>query len=415
TEVDKRLATRTGGTSWCGKAAIANAHVAYAKFLDMIKSARWKALEKRGARPQRLLWASTGTKNPAYSDTMYVDNLIGPQTINTLPPATLNQFEDHGVVQRTLPSVGLEARKILEGISSVGVDLADVARFLEDDGIKKFTQSFEALLGVIVQKRKALAAKVTPRASAQLRAFDVKIAQRLDLLDARQMTKKIWSRDPSVWSEDRKTPEIRDRLGWLAVVETMLPQVDQINGFADDVRQHFDRVVLCGMGGSSLAPEVLWRTFGKREGYPSLLVLDTTDPRSVAEVERSGDLTRTLFVIASKSGTTQESDSLFRYFFEKSGRKGEQFIAITDPGTPLVDLANKYRFRKGFRNPPDIGGRYSALSYFGLVPAALIGVDIGKLLHRAQRMTELCGQFVPGFQNPAAWLGAIMGEAALAG
>ena len=414
-EVDKRLQQRTGGSALSGKAAVANAHLAYAKFLEMSRGNRWKALDKRGARPQRLLWASTGTKNPAYSDVMYVDMLVGPQTVNTLPPATLIQFEDHGHVQRTLPSVGLEARKTLDAISAAGVDLTDVARFLEEDGVKKFVQSYEALLGVIAKKRKALASQVPPRASAQLRAFDVRVAQCLDSLDARQVPKRIWARDPTVWVDDPNTPEIRDRLGWLTVGEMMTQQVDALMGFAEQVRQRFERVVVCGMGGSSLAPEVFWRTFGKKKGYPSLLVLDSTDPRMVLHVENSGDLAKTLFLISSKSGTTIESDSFFRYFYEKTGKRGDQFVAITDPGTPLVDLANRHRFLKGFRNPPDIGGRYSALSYFGLVPAALMGVDVGKLLHRAQRMTELCGQFVPAFQNPAAWLGAIMGEAALAG
>src|SRR5262245_56427647 len=149
TEVDKRLQKRTGGPAYVGKAAIANAHLAYAKFLEMSRTARWKALEKRGARPQRLLWASTGTKNPAYSDTLYVDTLIGPKTINTMPPATLTQFEDHGLVQKTLPSVGLEARKALDGLSSVGIDMADVGRVLEDEGIKKFIDSFDAVIKVI--------------------------------------------------------------------------------------------------------------------------------------------------------------------------------------------------------------------------------------------------------------------------
>jgi transaldolase/glucose-6-phosphate isomerase len=416
TEIDKRL-EKIGGPALAlrGKAAIANAQLAYTAFRDLVQSTRWAKLKAKGARPQRVLWASTGAKNPAYSDVIYVDGLIAPETVNTLPPATLTHFEDHGTPTRTLSDDATQADQTLQAIEKAGVDLADVARFLEEDGVKKFAQSFDALLGVINTKRKSLTKQAPPRASAQLRAFDLKVAQRLDQLDAQSAVKRIWARDPFVWVKDPATPEIRDRLGWLTVGETMAAQADQLAAFADDVRKSFDRVVLLGMGGSSLAPEVLWRTFGRKKGFPSLFVLDTTDPRTVSAVEQDGDLARSLFIVASKSGTTQEPDAFFRYFWEKTGRNGRQFIAITDPKTPLVHLANQHRFRKGFANPPDIGGRYSALSYFGLVPAALIGVDVGTLLHRAHRMAEACGSFVPAFRNPAAWLGTIMGEAALGG
>lgn len=416
TEIDRRL-EKLGGAALAlrGKAAIANAQLAYTAFRDLGKSPRWGKLKAKGARPQRVLWASTGAKNPAYSDVIYVDNLIADETVNTLPPATLTLFEDHGVAKRALSDDASQADETLQAIEAAGVDLSDVARFLEEDGVKKFAQSFDALLGVIGTKRKAMAKQAPPRASAQLRAFDLKVAQRLDQLDAQNIVKRIWARDPFVWVKDTNTPEIRDRLGWLTVGETMAAQADQLMAFADEVRKKFDRVVLCGMGGSSLAPEVFWRTFGQKKGFPSLFVLDTTDPRTVGQAEKESDLDTSLFIVASKSGTTQEPDSFFRYFWEKTGGRGEQFIAITDPGTALVDLANKNRFLKGFANPPEIGGRYSALSYFGLVPAALIGVDVEKLLHRAHRTAEACSQFVPAFQNPAAWLGTIMGEAALGG
>jgi glucose-6-phosphate isomerase len=195
----------------------------------------------------------------------------------------------------------------------------------------------------------------------------------------------------------------------------MAQQVKALNGFADEVRAEFSRVVLCGMGGSSLAPEMLWRTFGAAAGHPTLHVLDSTDPRAVRRAEQGGDLTKTLFIISSKSGTTQESDSFFRYFWERTGGRGSQFVAITDPGTPLEKLAEERRFRRTYINPPDIGGRYSALSFFGLVPAALIGVEVETLLHRAHRMAEACAAWVPPLENPAARLGAVLGKSAVAG
>jgi transaldolase/glucose-6-phosphate isomerase len=399
TETDRRIEARGGALlDLRGKVAIANAQLAYAWFRDLLGSARWQRLASAGARPQRLLWASTGTKNPGYSDVLYVDSLIGPDTINTVPPATLQLFEDHGTLLRTLPEEAGEAHTIMERLSAGGVDFDDVARALEDDGIDKFAKSFETLLGVIATKRKALA-----------------VARRLDALDEAQIPKRIWARDPTVWKDDPSTPELRDRLGWLTVGEGMAQQVKSLNAFSDEVRAEFSRVILCGMGGSSLAPEVLWRTFGAAPGYPSLHVLDSTDPRAVRQAERGGDLAKTLFIISSKSGTTQESDSFFRYFWEGTGKRGAQFVAITDPGTSLGKLAGERGFRRAFLNPPDIGGRYSALSFFGLVPAALIGVEVESLLHRAHRMAEACAAWVPTLENPAARLGAILGESALAG
>jgi transaldolase/glucose-6-phosphate isomerase len=290
-----------------------------------------------------------------------------------------------------------------------------VTRVLEEDGIEKFAKSFETLLGVIKAKRKALMAQTPPRHSAIFQRVDAAIAGRLDAMDGAKLPKRIWARDPTVWKNDPNTPEIRDRLGWLVVGKAMAQQVKPLTAFADEARAEFSRVVLCGMGGSSLAPEVFWRTFGAAQAHPSLSVLDSTDPEAVRRAEQAGDIAKTLFLISSKSGTTQESDSFFRHFWERTGGRGSQFVAITDPGTPLEALAGERRFRHTFVNPPDIGGRYSALSYFGLVPAALLGVDLATLLHRAHRMAEACAAHVPALQNPAAWLGAIMGEGARAG
>src|SRR5882724_4866641 len=392
---------------------IAIAMRTYKAYCDLLASKRWQQLASAGARPQRLLWASTGTKDPAYSDVRYVDSLIGPDTINTMPPATLQLFEDHGSVARALPEDASEAGIVMDRLAAGGIDFADVTRALEDDGIEKFAKSFETLLGVIASKRKALVAQ-TPRRHSTVRALEAAVAVRLDASDVAQVPKRIWARDPTVWKDDPDTPEIRDRLGWLTVGEAMAQQVKALTAFAAEVRAEFSRVVLCGMGGSSLAPEVVWRTFGAAPGHPSLLVLDSTDPRAVRQAAQ-GDLAKTLFIISSKSGTTQESDSFFRYFWERTGGRGSQFVAITDPGTPLERLARERGFRRTFLNPPDIGGRYSALSFFGLVPAALIGVDVDTLLHRAHRMAEACAACVPPLENPAAWLGAILGEAALAG
>jgi transaldolase / glucose-6-phosphate isomerase len=416
TEADRRIEAKGGALlDLRGKVAVANAQLAYTWFRELLASPRWTRLAEAGARPQRLLWASTGTKNPAYSDVLYVDTLIGPDTINTMPPATLRLFEDHGTIRTTLSDDASEARDVMQRLAAGGVDLDDITRVLEDDGIDKFATSYDGLIGVIASKRKALAAKAPPRHSAVIGSVDLAVARRLDAMEAAHLPRRIWERDPTVWKDDPDTPEIRDRLGWLTVGKAMAQQAKALAAFADEVGAEFGRVVLCGMGGSSLAPEVLGRTFGAAPGYPALHVLDSTDPRAVRQAEEGGDLAKTLFIISSKSGTTQESDSFFRYFWERTGGRGTQFVAITDPGTPLERLAAERGFRRAFANPPDIGGRYSALSFFGLVPAALIGVDVAALLHRAHRMAEACAAAVPAPDNPGAWLGAILGEAALAG
>jgi hypothetical protein len=239
------------------------------------------------------------------------------------------------------------------------------------------------------------------------------VQERLRSLSDSRAIPRIWNKDPTVWKPDRKTPEIADRLGWLAVAEDLRGHAAELRGLAEEVRSQFNRVVLCGMGGSSLAPEVCWRTFGRRRGFPSLLVLDTTEPATIQAVGRGAALKRTLFLISSKSGTTQETSSLFNHFWEATRHAGERFVAITDPETPLARLAGERGFRRTFLNPPDIGGRYSALSYFGLVPAALIGGDVDGMLSAGIAMAAGCRNAAGN--NPGAWLGAVLGEATLAG
>jgi transaldolase/glucose-6-phosphate isomerase len=421
TEVDKRLDARDDASdSPRGEAAIANARLVYAAFLDMTRSARWQALRAHGAKVQRPLWASTGTKNPAYSDVLYVESLIGPHTITTVPPDTLRLFEHHGVVERTLPGNVGRAQRTMRAIEAIGIDFVDVNRTLEQEAIAKFSESLTKVLAVVGEKRRTLAngSRTMPRRRARdLAGFDAAVERRMDTLAHGDVMHRIWARDPTVWKEDPNTPELADRLGWLGVGTIMARQASALIEFADEIRGSFERVVLCGMGGSSLAPATLWRTFGQRDGYPELVVLDNTDPRTVASVSANRDLGKTLFIIASKSGTTQETMSLLEYFWTLIGEESaaSQFVAITDPDTPLATLARERGFRRTFLNPTDIGGRYSALSYFGLVPAALIGVDVRELLHDAHRMEEACAAHVAPRDNPAAQLGATLGEAALQG
>ena len=233
-------------------------------------------------------------------------------------------------------------------------------------------------------------------------------------LQTQQVVPRIWSGDHTVWKPD--PTEITNRLGWLTVTGVMREQAPVMEAFADEVRDAgFRHVVLLGMGGSSLGPEVLRRTFGSAPGYPELIVLDSTVPAWVRSVAETVDPARTLFLVSSKSGSTTEPNMFYAFFrdlVEKALGKdlaGQRFIAITDPGTPLEKLAREQGFRRVFLNPPGIGGRYSVLSCFGLVPAFLMGLDATRLLDRADSMQERAASCVPAHQNPGAWLGVVMG------
>ncbi len=236
--------------------------------------------------------------------------------------------------------------------------------------------------------------------------------------EKQELLKRIWNADPSVWSDDPAVQEkIKNRLGWLRCVPDMQEKLDEITGFATEVRNsHIKDIVLLGMGGSSLCPLVCSSIFGSSEGFPELTVLDTTDPQVIEETLQRIDPASTLFIVSSKSGTTMEPNAMFNFFWSQiektEAEPGKHFMAITDSGTPLEQLADEKGFLRKFINASDIGGRFSALSYFGLVPAALMGIDIRKLLESAKDMMEKCGPDVPWNSNPAGIMGEFLGTCA---
>ncbi len=239
------------------------------------------------------------------------------------------------------------------------------------------------------------------------------VTERLQRMDADRIVERIWRKDHTVWKDD--PTEITNRLGWLTVVNLMHERAFELDAFARQAEADgFETAVLLGMGGSSLAPEVFMTTFGAAEGALELIVLDTTHPATIERVTSDLELPKTLFIVASKSGGTTETLSHFAHFWEATPN-GSQFVAITDPGTSLETLAREHGFRAVFANPDDIGGRYSALSYFGLVPAALIGAPLHEVLERAEEMQTASERIVPAAQSPGATLGALMGESAKAG
>ncbi len=265
---------------------------------------------------------------------------------------------------------------------------------------------------------------VMPEIDAALGEFEAAVRATLDEAAQQNIVKRIWDKDASVWkSEEAHQKIIANSLGWLTVPREMLRNSDELIKFAEHVRGSDERhVMVCGMGGSSLCPEVLRQTFGSQKGFPELLVLDSTDPDVIDNFAKQIDIIRCIFVIASKSGTTTEPVAFHRFWYHEVEKHfpqlrtpGASFVAITDPGTLMAKTAAAEEFKRIFLNPPDIGGRYSALSYFGMVPGALMGVDVHNLLSRALRMSLMCGPEVNVNDNPAALLGAVMAECALAG
>ncbi len=405
-----------------GKAAIASAKLAYAHFKEIFEGERFARLREHGARVQRPLWASTSTKNPNYPDTYYVDTLIGPYTVNTLPPQTIDAFRDHGTVALTLEQGVDEAREVMAQLAEVGVRMDKVVQQLQGDGVEAFASDYRRLLEAVEGKRQVLLTGVIKRQSMCCDAYELDLHDVLAQLDRQKITRRIWDKDPSVWKEESVHQQvISTRLGWLNIVNADEAFFAPVYALRDEVRARgYSHALLLGMGGSSLAAEVMRRTFGVLPGFPDMIVLDTTDPQAITLAAEAIDLDNTLFIVSTKSGSTVETISLYKHFFSlvearRGASAGEQFCAITDAGSPLEKTARDKGFKYLFLNPEDIGGRYSVLSYFGLVPAAIMGLDLDRLLGSARTMASACARNVPTISNPGAWLGAAMGHLALQG
>lgn len=401
-----------------GKVAVANAALAYRDFRETVATPRFQALQAKGARVQRPLWASTGTKNPAYSDVLYIDSLIAPDTVNTMPPATLESYLDHGTVALSLEPSIPEAERVMHAIEDNGISMAEVTDKLLADGVKAFADSFITLLANVEEKKAALLAAHYATETSLGDAQSVVAAAVADLAE-RAAVRRIWNVDHTLWKP--APTEITDRLGWLTLPTDMRAHVEDLRAFAEEARGMGIRdVVLLGMGGSSLGAEALRGVFGEAEDHPRLTVLDTTIPEAIRAVPEAINIRHTLFLVSSKSGGTVETVSTYRYFRKLADEAlgidaGSRFVAITDTGSGLERLAADEGFLRTFLNPETVGGRYSVLSYFGLVPAALTGIDVASLLDRAALMQAACGQSVPAEAHPGLQLGGAIGALAQAG
>ena len=400
-----------------GKVAIANAKLAYQEYKKLFSGARWDKLAAKGAKPQRLLWASTGTKNKDYSDVLYVEELIGPNTVNTVPPATLDAFRDHGKLRDSLEENVEEAKHILAELEKSGISLDAITAELVKDGVKLFADAADKLYGAVAHKR---AAVLGQGIDAQQLALGSNLAKAVEKSTedwrAAAKIRRLWQHDKSVWTGDDENKW----LGWLS--SPAAADIADYEDFQHRVKgQNFTDAVVLGMGGSSLGPEVLAQTFDKQPGFPKLHVLDSTDPAQVRAMQASINLADTLFIVSSKSGGTTEPNVMKDYFFERvsetigADKAGHRFIAVTDPGSSLQKMAAKQGFARTFYGDPTIGGRYSVLSPFGLVPAAAAGIDLRAVLKHTLSMVRSCGPDVPPHENPGVQLGLAMGLAGLEG
>jgi transaldolase/glucose-6-phosphate isomerase len=394
-----------------GKVAIANAKLAYQHYLKVIRSDRWKKLAAKGAQVQRLLWASTGTKNKAYSDVLYIEELIGRDTVNTVPPATLDAFRDHGKPRDSLEENIPDAERVLADIAKADISLDAITEALVDDGVQLFAEAADKLLGAVAQKRAAiLGSRIDAQTFKLPAAIETDAKTLLEKWRANGTIRAVWQREASVWTG---TDEAK-WLGWLDVVAREQIEIERYVAFSGWVKsKNFTDVVVLGMGGSSLGPEVLAETFGHTVGFPRLRIVDSTDPAQVRRTEASINLDKTLFIVSSKSGGTTEPNALMEYFFVRAGAKAaERFVAVTDPGSSLEKTATARGFAQIFHGDPTIGGRYSVLSPFGLVPAAAAGIDVAGFLGLAAAMVRSCGPDVPPAENPGVQLGLALAAAA---
>lgn len=431
--VDQKLKKAIGETeknlleSIEGQVAIANARLTYQKYKEIVAGPRWKALEAKGARTQRLLWASTSTKNPKYRDVLYVEELVGPDTVNTVPTNTLEAFRDHGEPRLSLEEKVEQAARVMESLPKAGISMKDVTDKLVEDGVRLFAEAFDKLLAAVDGHASGEGGAGGKNGNQESLALDTETHRLPERLDAqlqisynewqsKGLARRLWSRDAALWTDEDESKW----LSWLGITEDQLAHLDPLRTAAEDARP-FRHALLLGMGGSSLCPEVFAKTFGHIEGHPELLVLDSMDPAQIRSFESRIDPARTLFIVSSKSGSTLEPNVLEKYFFELAKKAvgeqeaGKRFIAITDPGSQLEKMARAKAFRKSYFGDPGIGGRYSALSNFGMVPAAVMGLDVARFLDHADAMVQATSPSIPVQQNPGVALGGILGLAARAG
>ncbi|MSR76643.1 MAG: bifunctional transaldolase/phosoglucose isomerase [Candidatus Omnitrophica bacterium] len=415
-----------------GKAAVANSKLVYQEFKKLFETPKFKKLQTRGGQIQKVLWGSTSSKNPKYPDLLYVEPLVGRETVNTMPQITVDALLDHGNIrENTLEQNVQDAKQITEQLQALGISLEKTGEQLQIQGVKLFCDAFDDLMRSLekaqIKKAVALPTRKGPLARYDFHLSEAtkgKITDRIEGLVAQELIPRFLKQDPTLWkAEEFHVKSINNRLGWLKAHDWILGKLYELDQLAEEIRtEGIQDIVLLGMGGSSLAPEVMNLICKRPSKAPRFCIVDTTDPGSIGNVLKRIQIKKTLFVVSSKSGSTIETFSQYKFFYQQCekvyGKKlsadaiGRHWIAITDAGSTLEVLANKMHFRQCFINPSNIGGRFSVLSLFGIVPAALLGINVRGLLEDAQSVfTELEGSTFPS----SAHLGIVLAHLSLEG
>ncbi|MHC1771649.1 MAG: bifunctional transaldolase/phosoglucose isomerase [Flexilinea sp.] len=396
-----------------GKIGIANCRKIYRRFEQIFNSERFRILQDRGARIQRPLWAATNCINHQFPDTLYIDSLIGKNTISTVDPDTLTAILDHGRIKAGLPAPDAEIDETFSKLAGIGLSFNAITEQLEEEGVNTFEAAFKSMLGDL-EKR-------TGFIQTSLGELYEPVFRNFKKIEENSVLPRIFAKDPTVWTFDTQAyPEIRNRLGWLDVQNNTAKSIDEFRGILKSLREDgIKKILLLGMGGSSLAPEVMALTFHNISEM-KLSIVDSTDPGQVLAAGRDNPAEETVYIISSKSGGTAEVRAFLDYFYAKAkeslGEKaGSHFIAITDPGTQLERTAKDLNFRSIVLSDASVGGRFSAITPFGVLPATLIGIDPAIVLEKVNGIAKKSTPSNPVGSNEGAALGVYMGTAALNG
>jgi transaldolase/glucose-6-phosphate isomerase len=344
---------------------------------------------------------------------LYVEEIIGRDTVNTMPPATVTAFQDHGEVEATIEQDVEGAKRALRQLEELGIHMAEVTQELLDEGVKLFAEAFDTLMSVINGKREALRDNIAGREQASLGDLQAAVNSRLAALAKADAVRKIWNKDPSYWGLDPESDggkAVKSRSGWLTVTDLMLEHADDLQRFGEHVKAAgFKQVIFCGSAGINPAVEVYGQAFSGQNGNPHVRAMHA---EAVAKLDSlSAD---TLVIHAGKAATTPLQKSAHEHLWSLQPH-GDHYVMVTSASTGLGDVAQQHKFRRLFLDPEDIAGEFGAFSYLGLVAGAAGGMDAQRLLSRAEHVVHDCMPMVPPEDNAGAWFGAILGEAALAG
>ncbi|MBE0480045.1 MAG: bifunctional transaldolase/phosoglucose isomerase [Dehalococcoidia bacterium] len=404
-----------------GLTGISVAHAAYRIYRDVFRGERFRRLANKGARSQRLVWTDIAAGRPGYPDLFYMEELVAPETVSALNLELLNAYRERGSPEPRLEAFGDDARLVLDRLPLTGNELGEVTARLEEEGLRRLAVNQERLHASLKSATEGRTRPFVDRQSFMLGDYEGAVGRRAEKMERADFSERFWRKDSTLWRNGGFRAAIRNGMGWLHVPEKTAGYTDRLFDFLDEMHHEgYDQLIHMGIGGSSLAPLVFQRVFPAAAKALEPNILDTNDPAAILETERNVRVNKALFILASKSGHTAEPLALDAYFFGRMHSvKGEaaadHFAVITDPDGPLEQVARERSYRRVFYGFPDVGGRYSVFSNFGLVPAALMGLNISGLIDRALAMMYACSPGTPLHENPGLLLGTALGELALAG